>query len=70
LIGSGVAGDRVVGGYDPLFNGQAINFNDGESTELGDALASSSFCATILNLAGIDHQGFFPGVPSIPALLA
>jgi uncharacterized protein (DUF1501 family) len=70
LLGSGITGDRVVGGYDQLFNGQTLDFKSGDIHDGGQALGSNSFCATLLNLAGVDHKSFFPGVASLPTLIA
>lgn len=54
LIGPGVRGGTVVGGYDDNFMGQAIDPSTGEVREDGTLLSSENFGATLLALAGLD----------------
>ena len=66
MIGSGVSGGRVVGGYDPGLLGLRTNLTSGEVDEAGERLTSQHFGATLFALGGID-----PGeVPPIGAVLA
>jgi hypothetical protein len=70
LVGPGLNSNRTIGGFDVFFNGAALNFRDGDVVRRGGTvLSSNSFCASILNLAGIDHRRLMPGVATFPALL-
>jgi uncharacterized protein (DUF1501 family) len=70
LMGSGIAGGQVVGGYDAEFLGHPIDLGSGEPTTAGTALTSGHLGATLLALGGVDPEEALPGVPVIDAVLA
>ncbi len=66
MIGSGISGGRVVGGYDPGLLGLRTDLDSGEVSDGGERLTSQHFGATLFALGGVD-----PGeVPPIGAVLA
>jgi hypothetical protein len=71
IVGSGITGSRVVGATDEFYYGKTIDPDTGELWDGAGAidLTTSSFGATLLNLAGLDHEPYLAGVPSIPGLL-
>jgi hypothetical protein len=69
LFGPGIAQNRVIGGFDDGFNGATIDYRSGDITERGKTISSSNFCASLLNLAGIDHKPFMPGISPITSMV-
>jgi uncharacterized protein (DUF1501 family) len=70
VVGNGITGNRVVGGYDNYYYGELLDFASGEvDRKSGLSLTSASLGATLLNLADVDHKEFMPGISSIPGLL-
>ena len=68
LIGSGLRGSRVVGGFDDHYQGVGIDpATAGAGTE---PLTSASIGATLLAAAGIDPSADVPHAPPITGLLA
>ncbi len=71
LVGSGVAGGTVAGGYDSNVFGLPINPITGLHDTSGKVLQARHLGATLLALAGIDPTPLFPtDTPVIEALLA
>jgi uncharacterized protein (DUF1501 family) len=70
VVGPGVDGGRVIGGYDTWFYGKKIDPVTGEPDEAGRDLSSDAFGATLLTLAGIDSEEHLPGVTPITGALA
>lgn len=68
LWGDGVAGARVVGGYDAGGRGLSIERTTGEPWEGGDEPTAAHLGATLLGLAGADPA--LAGAPPIEALWA
>lgn len=58
LIGAGVQGGQVIGGYDDSFMGEAIDLATGESTSAGTSLLTSSLGATLLALGDVDPEQY------------
>jgi len=54
LLGSGVRGAAVIGGYDPGLIGEAVDFGSGEVSDTGRRITSADFGATLLALGDID----------------
>ena len=54
LIGPGITGDRVVGGFDELFYGYKLDLASGEIDEDGAELNPNVWGATLMQLADID----------------
>jgi uncharacterized protein (DUF1501 family) len=70
LVGPGLAGDRVIGGYDTLYYGQPVDLQSGDVDESGDALSHDTVGATLLALAGVDSEEFLPGVARLDGALS
>lgn len=68
LLGDGLTGGRVVGGYDDLYYGRPVDPGTGE---LGGSrvLSAESLGATLLMLAGLDPGEHLPGVPPLHGVL-
>lgn len=71
LIGSGIRGDQVIGGYDDGLIGEACNLDSGQVDANGTTLLPGHIGATLLHLADIDPDEYLePGEGEvIPALL-
>lgn len=71
VVGPGVTGSRVVGATDEFYYGRTIDPVSGELFDGAGAidLTTANFGATLLNLAGIDHEPYLSGVPPISGLL-
>ncbi len=66
LLGAGVRGGQVVGGFDDSGYGSALDFGTGEPLEAGEGLSAANFGATLLALGDVD-----PGeVEPVTAVLA
>jgi len=70
LVGSGVAGGQVVGGFDDRLLGVPIDLETGAPSDDGVALTSANLGATLLALGGVDPEGHLPGVDPIVACLS
>jgi len=71
LIGAGIAGGAVVGGYDDDVFGLPIDPLSGGYSSSGNILQSRHLGATLLAIAGIDPGPYFPpDTPVIEALLS
>jgi hypothetical protein len=70
VVGPGLAGGRVVGGYDSYYYGRPIDPLSGELSDSGVLLTSEVVGATLLASADIDPEEHTPGVATIDALLA
>jgi uncharacterized protein (DUF1501 family) len=58
LAGAGVAGDRVIGGFDDQLYGLPMDLATGELAEAGDIPTVGALGATLLTLADVDPGGF------------
>jgi uncharacterized protein (DUF1501 family) len=54
LIGSGLDGGRMIGGYDENFRGVPIDFATGEPSASGERITTETLGATLFALCGID----------------
>lgn len=70
VVGPGITGGRVVGGYDYYYYGKLIDFASGELSETGQNLSVDCFGATLLALAGMDPSEAMPGVSPITGILS
>jgi hypothetical protein len=70
LVGDGVTGDRVVGGWDDNWYGTPVDPATGETDETGQILSSEAVGATLLALADIDPGDYVSGVDPISGVLA
>lgn len=63
LFGAGVAGGRVIGGYDDQVAGEAVDLASGDIHASGEALVPGHLGATLLALADIDPAEHFSEAP-------
>ena len=71
LIGPGITGDRVLGGFDELFYGQPVDPATGEVDEAGGVQISPRvFGATLMALAGMDPAEHLPNEEVLTGALA
>ena len=69
LIGAGVEGDRVVGGFDSNYYGLTIDAASAETSESGQILSAETLGATLLALADIDPSEYISGVDVLQGIL-
>ena len=70
LVGDGVTGDRVVGGYDELYYGRAVDPGSGETSDSAQLLSAEAVGATLLALADIDPGDHISGVDALTGVLS
>ncbi len=70
FIGAGVAGDRVVGGFDEGAYGKSVDPTSGELSESGTAIGNDVIGATIMALADLDPLDQDIDAPILTAVLA
>ena len=70
LIGAGVQGDQVIGGFDDAMLGQRIDLKSGGLTDSGTLMTSGHLGATLLALADIDPGSVLDGAEPIAGALA
>ncbi len=69
LVGPGITGDRVVGGFDEAFYGRPIDPGSGDTTESGTVLSAESLGATLLTYCDVDPGPFVSGVEPLRGVL-
>jgi len=69
IMGAGVRGGQVVGGYDDAAAGQQVDLASGEPHDSGEFLVPDHIGATLYRLAGMDSEALLPGVSPISAVL-
>ena len=62
LVGAGITGDRVIGGYDDSYYGRNVDPTTAEVDDGGAVLSAESIGATLLALADVDPAEFVSGV--------
>jgi uncharacterized protein (DUF1501 family) len=70
LVGPGLTGGRVVGGFDSLYYGNLVDPSTAEIAKKGVDLTYAGVGATLLTMADIDSQEWVPGVANYPGLLS
>lgn len=70
MVGPGIAGSRMIGGFDERFHGLRIDPATGEPNPGGSLLTAGVVGATLVQLAGGDHARLVPGRDPIVGLLA
>lgn len=70
LLGSGVRGGQVIGGYDDVLLGRGVDLGSGASVDGGTALVPSHLGATLLALGDVDPGEYLPNHAPIEAVLA
>lgn len=69
LVGPGVAGGRVIGGFDENFYGHPIDLASGDVAEGGVCIDAAAVGATLLQLGDVDPGEHLAGVPVLMAAL-
>jgi len=69
VVGPGLTGGRVIGGYDSYYYGLPVDPTSGETSESGVLLTSEVVGATLLAAADIDPEEFTPGVDFVEAVI-
>ena len=54
LVGAGIRGGQVIGGYDDSLFGRPLDLQSGETTAHGVSLEGAHLGATLLALGGVD----------------
>lgn len=70
VVGPGVTGGRVVGGYDSYYYGEALDLETAEVDPGGRALDPSVFGATLLRLGGVDPGRWLRDPSALSGVLA
>ena len=71
IVGDGVTGDRVVGGFDDLYYGRNVDPGSAEVDDAnGQLLSAEAVGATLLELADIDPNEHIQGVESLKGVLS
>lgn len=70
MLGAGLAGDRVIGGFDGNFYGELVDPTSGEVADDAQVLSSEAVGATLLALADVDPAEFVMGVQPISGAIA
>ena len=70
LIGSGVRGGTVTGGYGSGLVGQPVDLETGLVTDSGTRLSSAHLGATLSTLAGLDAEAIVPGAEPIWSVMS
>ena len=69
IVGPGITGDRMVGGWRDGFKPEPIDFASGEQDSGGAIITAESVGATLLALADIDPGDYVPGHAPIEGVL-
>lgn len=70
IVGPGVTGGRVVGGFDALYAGRPVDPGSGDVADDGPLLSAEALGATLLALADVDPAEHVPGVAPLAGVLA
>lgn len=71
VVGPGLQGGRVIGGYDSYYYGLPVDPTSGEVDEEGGTdLSADVLGATLLRVAGVDPEEHLPGVAVIEGALS
>ena len=69
LMGAGVQGGRIYGGYDSLLESEKVDYGSGDVTASGQLLKYDNLIAGLLNACDIDAGGWLTGVTPFQAFL-
>lgn len=69
LLGPGITGGRVVGGYGEFVTGEKVDRASGELSDSGTTLTASDLGATVLQLGGVDPSEYLPEAEPITGVL-
>ena len=70
LVGKGITGRRVVGGFDDSFYGHNVDPASGDVASGAQPLSAEAVGATLLTYAGVDPDPYVSGVQPITGVLA
>jgi uncharacterized protein (DUF1501 family) len=70
VVGPGLDGSRVVGGFDDYFGGRRVDPLTAEISDSGVDLGAEHLGATLLALAGLDTEALLPGVEPLLGILS
>lgn len=70
VVGDGITGDRVVGGYDDGYAGLSVDPASGELSSTGPVLSVESVGAALLQLAGEDPGAWLSGFDPLSGVIA
>lgn len=68
-VGSGIAGNRVVGHTTDTLVAEGTDFQTGLPSASGEAIGSEHVGTALLELGQVDPERYLPGVPSLKAML-
>lgn len=68
LLGAGVQGGQILGGYDDSVFGLPVDLASGAVDTQGTRLVAAHLGATLLSLGGVDPAPFVPGIDPIAAV--
>jgi hypothetical protein len=69
IAGSGVRGNRVIGGTDEGFIAETTDFATGQISSSGDTIGTENVGTALLKLGGLDPERHLPGVQPLTGLL-
>jgi hypothetical protein len=69
MIGGGLTGGRVVGGFDDAYYGRLVDPSTGDTTDEGEVLSAEAVGATLLAMADIDPEPYVSGVAPLQGVL-
>lgn len=69
LVGPGITGGRVIGGYDPGFNGIGVDPATGAPDPAQAGIAAADLGATLLALGDVDPAELLPGARPITGII-
>jgi uncharacterized protein (DUF1501 family) len=69
LLGSGIAGNRVVGSTDDGLIAETTDFVTGERSGSGELIGTENVGVALLKLGGVDPDLYLQGVPPLDAVL-
>ncbi len=70
MVGAGLTGDRVVGGFDAAYHGERVDPASGDVAASAPVLSAQAIGATLLALADVDPAGFVTGAEPIRGVIA
>ncbi len=70
VVGPGLDGSRVVGGFDTYFGGRRVDPRTAEISDSGVDLSAEHLGATLLALADLDTEALLPGVDPLLGILS
>jgi hypothetical protein len=70
VIGAGVAGGRAYGGTSNTLESLAVDYETGDLDSGGNTIQTNNLVAGVLELAGADPAGYFPGVAPLRGFVA